>query len=268
MINTSRIITNLSECKPLDDFEVIDIHGHIGYWYNFSIPEVSMQSLVRSMDYYGINLSIVSATASIANDFAYGNDLVCELLSKYPDRFAGYIGLNPLYPKESEAEIERCWYTKAGFVGLKLHPETHAYEFDSTICDNIYKFACIKKCPVLIHVWGKANTLKCLKIAEKFPEMSLIMGHSGGPDANTEAVEVAKRCPNVYLDLTGSWVYEGVLEYFVSEVGSKRIVFGTDQPFVDGRPNLGRVGYAMINDEEKKDIYGRNSKNILHRIRR
>lgn len=258
----------LSECKPLDSFEVIDIHGHMGYWFNFSIPEVSDESLVRSMDCYGIDISLVSATASIADDFVYGNDLVCELLRKYPDRFAGYIGLNPLYPKEVDAELERCWYGKEVFVGLKIHPEVHSYDFDSPICNGIYKFANAKSCPVLIHVWGKANAIRCIKIADRFPEMTLIMGHSGGPDSFTEAVEVGRRCPNVYLDLTGSWMYEGVLEYFVSEIGSKRIVFGTDQPFVDGRANLGRVGYARISNEEKKDIYGRNAKDILNRIKR
>lgn len=262
------ISSKLSECKPLDDFEIIDIHGHMGYWYNFSIPEISNESLVKSMDYYGINLSVVSSTAALADDFEYGNNRVCELLDMYPDRFAGYIGLNPHYPKETDAEMEKRWYGGKGFVGLKIHPEVHCYDFDSPICDSIYKFADEKRCPVLIHVWGKANTLRCVKIADRFPEMTLIMGHSGGPDSFNEAAEVGKRCPNVYLDLTGSWIYEGVLEYFVSEVGSKRIVFGTDQPFVDGRPNLGRVGYAMISDEEKKDIFGRNARDILNRIKR
>jgi predicted TIM-barrel fold metal-dependent hydrolase len=264
----SDIISKLSICEPLTDFEVIDIHGHTGYWFNFNIPDVSPEGLVRSMDQYGIDLSLVSATASISNDFIYGNDLVGELIDRYPDRFRGYIGLNPLYVRETEAEMERCWCAKKGFIGLKLHPEVHCYDFDSPICDQVYQFACKKRCPVLIHVWGKANTLRCLKIAGRFPEMTLLVGHSGGPDSFEEAVEVAKKCPNVYLDLTGSTICEGQLEYFVSEVGSKRVVFGTDQPFVDGRPNLGRVGYARISDEEKKDIYGRNAKAILERIER
>lgn len=50
----------------------------------------------------------------------------------------------------------------------------------------------------------------------------------------------------------------------VKEIGSKRVLFGTDMPFLDPRPALGRVAMADISDEEKKDIFGLNMKYLLN----
>lgn len=49
----------------------------------------------------------------------------------------------------------------------------------------------------------------------------------------------------------------------VKEVGADRVLFGTDAPFLDARPAVGRVGYANISDEEKIKIMGENMRDIL-----
>jgi predicted TIM-barrel fold metal-dependent hydrolase len=46
----------------------------------------------------------------------------------------------------------------------------------------------------------------------------------------------------------------------VREVGSGRVLFGTDNPFIDPRPQIGRVALARIPDEDKLNIFGANAR--------
>lgn len=57
----------------------------------------------------------------------------------------------------------------------------------------------------------------------------------------------------------------GVIEYFVKEIGAEKILFGTDSPMRDPRPQVGWLAYADISFEDKKLIFGGNMKRILDR---
>jgi predicted TIM-barrel fold metal-dependent hydrolase len=57
--------------------------------------------------------------------------------------------------------------------------------------------------------------------------------------------------------------YEGNVEWFVKESGSKKVLFGTDMPFFDPRPAFGRLALANISDDEKRDVFGLNMARIL-----
>ena len=46
-------------------------------------------------------------------------------------------------------------------------------------------------------------------------------------------------------------------------VGADRILFGTDLPFLDPRPQLGRVAFAKISDDEKRLVLGLNAARVL-----
>jgi hypothetical protein len=97
-------------------------------------------------------------------------------------------------------------------------------------------------------------------IAAEFPTVALLLGHSGGSWAgHLDAIEVAQRWPNVYLETCVSQSHFGAIEWMVREVGATRVVFGTDQPFIDPRPQLGRVAFAKITDEERRLILGGNA---------
>jgi hypothetical protein len=84
------------------------------------------------------------------------------------------------------------------------------------------------------------------------------MGHSGGPFGSVHAVELAEKGENIYLDLTLSMCPAQQVEFFVREVGPERVIFGTDNPFIDPRPQIGRVALAGISDEDKAKIFGGN----------
>lgn len=263
-INLTTVRETLLCGKPLDN-TVIDCHAHLGQWFNFYIPAYDETSLIKSMDILGIDRMCISALASIGPDFVYGNQWVHKVVKQYPKRFFGYIGINPNYPDMIEPEIKKHW-DKGIMSAVKIHPETHDYPPDGKNYRKVYEILQDKKGLLLSHVWGISAVKAFKNLAGEYNDVTFILGHSGGvPKAIYEAIDVATQFDNIYLDLTGSFHYEGIVELMVKEVGANKVLFGTDAPFLDPRPAVGRIGYADIPDEDKQKILGLNMKKIMER---
>ncbi len=59
----------------------------------------------------------------------------------------------------------------------------------------------------------------------------------------------------------------GTIEYMVKELGSERVLYGSDAPMRDPFPQFGWVVYADISEEDKKNILGRNMQRILSDVK-
>jgi len=104
------------------------------------------------------------------------------------------------------------------------------------------------------------------KLCKKHPEINFILAHAGSINDTfhlDRLIEIAKRVNNLYLDLTGSVPYFGIIERFVKEVGPERVLYGSDIPFIDATGPLGRVLYTKIKDEDKEKILGLNMAKLL-----
>jgi len=99
-------------------------------------------------------------------------------------------------------------------------------------------------------------------MAERYSHVKLLLGHSCHPDWDA-AVRLAQDFPNVYLELTAVFDDRGVLEKFVREVGSGRLLFGTDLPWFDPHHAIGVLLSADITDEDRHNICHRNAESLL-----
>ena len=249
---------------PYDNVLIVDSHCHMGFWRNFNNPCNSAEGMIVSMDTLGVDTACITAHSSIGPDYRYGNDMVIQAILKYPDRFIGYVTVNPHYVQDMKNELDKCFAVE-GIRGIKLHPAGHGCPIDYGNYRLAYETADEKGCPILIHVWGKEEVAAIGKLASRYPKAQFIMGHAGAEiRAMEDAIEVVNRHDNVFVDLAISFTYEGNVEWFVSEMGSKKVLYGSDMPFFDPRPAFGRVAMADISDDEKKDIYGLNMKRLLN----
>jgi Predicted metal-dependent hydrolase of the TIM-barrel fold len=258
------IIEKAKRGIPLEDMLIIDCHCHMGYWHNFNVLCGSAEGMLTSMDALGIDIACVTAHSSIGPDYRYGNDLVIDTVKKYPGRFVGYATINPNYPDDMQNELDRCFLI-SGIKGIKLHPDSHGCPIDYENYRIVYETADEKKCPVLIHVWGSGEVAAIDRLAGQYPGAQFIMGHAGGDIRSMEsAINVVNKHGNVYVDLALSTVFEGNVEWLVMEMGSKKVLYGSDMPFFDPRPAFGRVALANISEELKKDVFGMNMIKLLN----
>ncbi len=244
-------------------YKVIDMHAHLGVWYNMRQVEITDQKMAKTLELTGIDSIFLSHLWPLAGEMKRGNDIAARSLASFSEARA-FIAVNPHYPQQAQKELER--YGKDGFWGIKLHPETHRYRVEKENCGFLFELANKKRCPVLIHVMDLVGIADCVEMAKAYPDVPVMMGHAGGIALRTQAVESALDVPNVYYDVTSSSMLEGCLEWMVKKAGSKRILFGTDIPFLDVKHCIGQVLYADLSADEKSDIFSGNAQRILDGI--
>ena len=264
-MSMSELKEKVSKGIPLTDELVIDSHCHMGLWQNFNLFKGDAAGMVSRMDRMGVNACIAAHHASIGPDYIYGNSEVLKAMSDFPGRIYGYATVNPNYPEqEIIAEMDRC--IAAGMIGIKLHPSLHDCPVDGNKYAPVWEYANEHSLPLLSHteVGGPNPVCAFEKLAELYPNVTILLGHSGfGSKGADAAIETVSKYPNIYAELAGSTLVYGTLERMVRSIGADRIIFGTDLPFMDSRPQLGRVAFAKITGEEKRLILGGNAKRIF-----
>lgn len=256
----------VSQGIPLTDEIIVDCHSHMGPWQNFYIPKNSAKDMVGLMDRVGFKCCFPAAHAGIGPDFKWGNDMILQAMADFPGRFHGYCCVNPNYSeKEMVEEMERCC-VKGPMRAIKFHPDCHRYPANGKGYRAAWEFANEHKMIILSHTEMTSpydGTLQFDEMATKFPEVRVILGHAGFRyEGYALSTEVIKRHEHVYMDLCGSTMHYWILERSVAAIGSEKILFGTDLPFIDLRPSLGRVAFSRISEQDKKNILGLNMARI------
>ncbi|RKY89098.1 hypothetical protein DRQ09_01935 [candidate division KSB1 bacterium] len=252
---------------PIDDVEIIDMHAHLGPYYNMHIPDCSAESMIKNMDLCGIDKAVISPNIGLSSDFVSGNNLMLQTIKSYRQRFYGACIVNGNYPVLSMRELDRCFKLEKDVVIIKLHPALTRCKMNDKRMKPVYRFASEHKLFILVHTWldedPYGNQDIFAEVAKEYPDIKWIMGHSGGPYGSYKAVEIAKKLPNVFLDIAISMRPARQIEFLVKEIGSERIFFGTDNPFLDPRPQIGRVCLADISQKDKENIFSKNARKYI-----
>ena len=251
---------------PLKGTLIIDMHAHMDKHFNFYISQPEIEHMIADMDCSGIDMCVVAPHLAMENDYKLGNKTMFDAVKRYPKRVLGWIVINPHYPNEMEAELDK-YYGHKGVVGVKIHPGFHRMAADHKNYKLFWDMADERKMMVLTHSWeGSICGPEVFeKLAKEFRNVKIIMGHMGGfYYAVRNSIEAAKRTPNIYMDITGkeyseTWLDE-VLQF---NKGSDKLLFGTDMPFHNPAYLVGRVAFADIPEEDKKKIFGLNFKAML-----
>jgi predicted TIM-barrel fold metal-dependent hydrolase len=246
--------------------EITDAHVHMGPYYKFYIPQNSPQEMLRVMDHLHIARSCISSHLAITGDWYTGNRLTAQAVSDHPDRFTGYVVVSPNEPELANDELSLA-FNEWGFKGIKLVPDTHLQPIGSEGYRPVFEFASQRRCLVLVHTYhGSSFDDPQLfgTVAEKYPEVPIVMVHSGAlPSAFNGAIRLAKEHPNLFLDISGSFITATWIRRMVSEVGADRVIFSSDQPFMDPRYSLGRLLYANLPEEALALVLGGNIRRLL-----
>ncbi len=253
--------------RPVDDAYIVDAHAHMGPYFNFMVHEDgSAAAMVRVMDRLGIDVSIASPHIAVTCDYREGNRQVAEAAREFPGRIVPFITINPNYPREEiEAEIN-SYHEAGGIVGFKFHSSLHSTDCMNEGYTPAYEYADEHAIPILSHAWnGPGGPMKVVgTLAERYPNITFVNAHSSsGWQVIDNACALAEEFDRVYLDLTGSRLFYGALERMVDRVGAERILWGTDNPFIDPRPGLGRMLCAHVSDDDKRLMLGLNAKKLF-----
>ena len=252
------------ETGRLPDCPIYDLHGHMGRFYGIHFPRCDTDGMVRVMQHAGVKMLVFCHhTTLFSPDF--GNAENIKAVRQYPGCLRAYCGINPNYPDVAARDVDTYDEHRDVFVGFKLLADYHGYP----LTDERYRAAWEKAdrdgLLVLIHTWGGSaldGPGPVRAIAERYPNARILMGHSCHGEWD-KAIQLANDFPNLYLELTAVLDERGILERFVAEAGSQRVIYGTDFPWFNHHYYIGAVLGAHMTDDDRHNILHRNAERLL-----
>jgi predicted TIM-barrel fold metal-dependent hydrolase len=241
---------------------IVDVHTHVGElgthirdpfvaeareaWPAIELGGTLEQHRAQALD--GVDRAVVLAFDAPAAGFVVPNDYVAAYVATDPGRLVGFGSVDPSRPDAIE-ELERM-RDDLGLVGCKLGPIYQAVDplgpAFLRVCEALQRL----ELPMLIHqgtTFARASSLLWARpilldeIALRFPRLRIVIAHLGHPWFE-EAIQVVRRHPNVYADISAlvsrRWLLYQALVAATEYGVMGKLLFGTDYPFFTARQTI------------------------------
>ena len=229
---------------------VIDAHAHLGDFPLFG-ESLDLTKLLRIMDEYGIERSVVSALP---------NTLTLEAVRKYPERVSGLVRINP--SDDDAVELVDRAVVEWGFKGVKMNPLFNNFLPDSKIVHPVMEAAGRHHVPVLIHCghppWSLPWSFE--RLADRFPDVKIVMAHMGHGHIVyiNGALDVAEDYGNIVVDTAGMTMHSKIMEAVV-RLGEDRVMYGSDMPLGHPAWEIPKVKISGLNEEHLRKVLHDNA---------
>jgi len=191
------------------------------------------------------------------------NQEVSEVISRHPERFLGWIFINPCNDNALD-ELEKYRQVR-GMIGIKIHPFWHSFPINKV--EKIARRAEELGFPMLVHLgFGESGDYTWL--VKRFAKLKIIFAHLGVPFYK-DMWHIVKDSPNGFMDIASTYhVNERFVKNAVKAVGPHKCLFGTDSPYAHSDAVVrikGWVENLTISDSDKEKIFFKNFLDIINR---
>jgi predicted TIM-barrel fold metal-dependent hydrolase len=246
---------------------IIDSHAHYGYTNIFD-TSVTEEKLLETIEKNGVDACIIQPLPVTTSEEAIKlHHEIFELTMKYPKRFYGLASMNPhLEEKQVRHEIEKC-IKEYGFVGIKCHTIGHSVNPLSKDGDLLFNLANELGVTINVHSGnGLATACPSLNIlkARQYPELRIVIAHAGMHILASEAFVAAKECSNIYLET--SWTPAEDIEWFINDLGSEKIMMGSDiynKSCYNQSVELNKYKILNISEKDRDNCLFRTANNVF-----
>jgi len=229
---------------------IFDVRAQIGTTPLWGAP-FSDAHLLRTMQKYGIEQSIVSSTLASTCDIVRGNAQIAQAIKDKPS-LLGCITVNVHYPDQAIAEMRR-YLLKPDFAAMQIFPGSPKRSVTLDESEDILNAYRRYRRPVLIRAENREDVLAADEIARAFPGIKVVLLSMGG-DAWRNAAACAHKTLNLVLEISGSLSTDKI-KHCVDLIGAHRMVYGSNLPFMDPSATIGLVEDSDISDSDKALIF-------------
>ena len=215
------------------------------------------EDMIRAMDQAGVDMAVGCSLGQMVD-----NSFIAETMALHPTRIIGFGQVNPRNVDAIETIDNLA--QELGLKGLKLHPTMHGYHFaDHGLLDPIFDAAHRNNLVVLVNALDDpfCAPLSVEEISRSFPHVPVLIAHMGTVWNVNEAILVAKRNPQIYLETSGSQLLDVKLAY--RSLGASQIVMGTDWPGSDFDLERAKIARAIPDAGDRALVEGANLQRLL-----
>lgn len=274
----------------MSETPVVDIHVHLikysshhpwasGFVENF-YPDYedyynrmsNPANFVELLKENGVDYAAVVAELSPVTTGICDNEDVAAFCRDY-DCLIPFCTVNP-YLTANPAQYLEDLVKEYGFKGLKLYPTYNLYYPNDQMMYPVYAKAQELGIPVMFHTGTSVFKGSRVKygdpvlfddIAVDFPDLTIVMVHSGRSFWYESAFGLSKLHPNLYMEIAGL-PPKNLLKYFPNFASNAdRILFASDWPGLPNtiKGNIDEFRSLPIPEEAKTKILGGNAVKIL-----
>lgn len=254
----------------------LDMHAHIQDEGAHSVGTGSLfweggpRGMARMAKRMGVQgIGVMSWNGTVGTDTENGNACVRAAMDAFPDLFWGLATFDtPHLDRDTLRRQLEATYADKRFLGLKPYP-SFGIPYDDPRYDVWWEFGNERGLYVGFHPTLWYQNREFLKVAERFPNLTIMAYHTGGSyEAADVVIEAGRKHKNIMAEPTLTPVCGRIIEHLVEGLGEDRVCYGSDQPMRDPRQQLGWVVYTRLPVEVKRKILGLNAKRLLDGIRR
>lgn len=272
---------------------VIDFHIHPIYYdsYSLSTEEWIMESQCKSRQQWtafveeysgparfshflresGVDYGVILAELSPVTTGICPNEYVAGFC-RGQDNMIPFATVNPYMMTSPRKELARL-VEDYGIRGLKLYPTYNCFYPNDPMLYPVYQKAEELQLPVMVHTGSSVFTGSRLKygdpmflddVAVDFPDLTVLMVHSGRGFWYDRAFFLARLHTNLYMEVAGL-PPQRLMEYFPDlERNADKIVFGSDWPGVTSiKKNIEIIRSLPLAPATVEKILGGNAARIL-----
>lgn len=252
---------------------IIDVHTH-PIFSDIGRSDAGIQKVIAYGRAHGVERMIALGdvlhygTNPTEEQLVKLNDENGRLQQKHPDYFVSFCYLNPMLGERAVmGEIERC-VTRYGVRGIKLEVANNAAH---SCMRHIARAARTFNLTVLQHSWStthigdrkhQSDPEDTASFARRFPDVRIIMAHLVG--IGYRGVLAAKGLPNLYVDTSGGFPEEGLIEYAVEHLGADHVLYGSDLPIRELSVKIGSITGTNLSAAVKRQILAENTARLLN----
>jgi uncharacterized protein len=232
------------------------------------------QALTAYLDSQGIESAVILPECAPATSGHVPTENVITYC-RGQERLFPFASINPNMHSNTASKLEA--YVKEGGVrGLKLHPSYQFFYPNEARLYPLYEKAQELRVPIVFHIGSsifKGTRLKYCDpiflddIAVDFPDLTIVMAHSGRGFWYDACFFLSRLHKNVYMDITGLPPHR-LLTYFPElEKNADKVIFGSDWPTMPKgiEQNIAAIQSLPLNEDALEAILYGNASRILAR---
>jgi predicted TIM-barrel fold metal-dependent hydrolase len=244
---------------------IIDSHTHVDIveaWGWMDPPELMLELMYEAE----VDQAIIMTYRDAISPDDPATLYVQHAVKKYPERFIGYVRINPNAPAAIEALDQAIGDYK--MKGLKLHPVSYVGFPYGEPTLRLMRRAAQYNAPVLFHTGDEALALpeQVAEAARLVPEAKVIMAHLGGYYHHEAVLEIADTLPNVLVDTSAS-PYPWMIKRAVDAFGVERVLYASDGPGCPPILEVEKVRLSGLTPAEQELVFAGNVQRILDGVR-
>jgi predicted TIM-barrel fold metal-dependent hydrolase len=238
---------------------IIDAHCHAGRGDKLTAPWNTIAPLrhyLRRARVAGIAKTVV--VPAFHSDYDTANAELAHIVARSRDRLIGFV---MVHARRNAGQIRRMVQQAVsdyGFRGIKIHG--HDAFPTREVCAAAREF----KIPILVDVFGRAEVVDLL--ATEYPDVVFIIPHLGSFADDWKVyqrvIDQLVRYPNIYADTSGVRQFDYLVQA-VRRAGAKKIIFGSDGPWLHPGVELHKVRLLGLSNADEAAILGNNISRLI-----